>query len=68
MNSIPYIFVVDRFEYVVASIKSMRKSNVRSIRMAVAVFCAKMPLGLSNKVVGTMFHIQDERTVSHVVH
>ena len=46
----------------------MRESRVRSIRVAVAAFCAKMRLGLSNRVLSTIFHIKDDRAVSRIVH
>ncbi len=46
----------------------MRNSNIRSIRVAVAIFCAKMRLGLSNHVLATMFHIYDRRAVSRIIH
>jgi hypothetical protein len=41
---------------------------MRSIRVAIAVFCAKMRLGLSNEVLATLFHIQNKRAVSRIVH
>jgi len=60
--------VLDQFDSVVARIKSMRTSYIRSIRIAVATFCAKMRLGLSNRVLSTLFHIKDERVVSRIIH
>jgi len=63
------MFVIDQFENVVASIESsMRNSAIRSIRVAVAIFCAKMRLGLNNQVLATIFHIQDKRSVSRIIH
>jgi hypothetical protein len=46
----------------------MRGSNVRSIRVALAVFLAKMRLGLSNRVLASMFHMKSKRKVSHIFH
>ena len=46
----------------------MRNSNNRSVRVAVAIFCAKMRLGVSNDVLATMFHIYDKRAVSRIIH
>ena len=62
------MFLVDQFDEVVDAVSSMRNSNIRSIRVAIAVFCAKMRLGLSNNILATLFHIQDKRTVSRIVH
>jgi hypothetical protein len=45
----------------------MRNSKVRSIRVALAVFLAKFRLGLSNRVLATMFCLKDKRTVAHVI-
>jgi hypothetical protein len=61
--------VVDQFDNVIASVESpMRNTSIRSIRVAVAIFCAKMRLGLSNHVLATMFHIYDKRAVSRIIH
>jgi hypothetical protein len=45
----------------------MRNSKVRSTRVALAVFLAKFRLGLSNRVLATMFSLKDKRTVAHVI-
>ena len=46
----------------------MRNSRTRSIRVALAVFLAKMRLGLSNVVLASMFHLKDKRCVSRIIH
>ena len=45
----------------------MRNSHIRSIRVALAVFLAKMRLGLSNAVLASIFHLNDKRSVSRTV-
>jgi hypothetical protein len=64
-----HTLVVDQFDNVIANVKSaMNSSSIRSIRVAVAIFCAKMRLGLSNNVLATMFHIHEKRAVSRIIH
>ncbi|CAM4830480.1 unnamed protein product [Rotaria magnacalcarata] len=46
---------------------SMRNSHVRSVRVTVAVFLAKLRLALSNRVLAALFHLDNERVVSHIV-
>lgn len=46
----------------------MRNSHVRSIRVALAIFLAKMRLGISNAVLASMFHLKDKRVVSRIIH
>lgn len=46
----------------------MRNSNVRSVRVALTVFLAKMRLALSSRVLACLFHLKSKRTVSRVVH
>ncbi|CAF1497265.1 unnamed protein product [Rotaria magnacalcarata] len=58
----------DQFDQVVKSIKSMHNSHNRSIRVAVAIFCAKMRLGVSNDVLATMFHMCNKRVISKIIH
>jgi hypothetical protein len=45
----------------------MRNSQIRSIRVAVAVFLMKMRLGLSNQVLAILFHINNKGVVSHII-
>lgn len=63
-----HLHFLDQFDHIVESVVSMRTSNVRSIRVAIAIFCAKMRLGLSKCALATMFHIRNKRTVSRIVH
>ena len=46
----------------------MRNSDVRSIRVALALFLAKMRLALSNRVLACLFHLKSKRTVSRIFH
>ena len=46
----------------------MRQSRIRSKRVAIALFCAKMRLGLSNRVLSTIFRIKDNQAVSRIIH
>ena len=46
----------------------MRNSRVRSIRVALAVFLVKMRLGVSNRVLGSIFRLKNKRAVSRIVH
>lgn len=57
----------DQFNHLVNSISSMRNSRIRSIRVALAIFLAKMRLGLSNTVLASLFHLNDKRSVSRSV-
>ena len=46
----------------------MQNSRVRSIRVALAVFLVKMRLGVSNRVLGSIFRLKNKRAVSRIVH
>ncbi len=46
----------------------MRNSTVRSIRVALAIFLAKMRLGLSNRVLSCLFHLKNKEIVSRIFH
>ncbi|CAF4084367.1 unnamed protein product [Rotaria magnacalcarata] len=46
---------------------SMRNSHVRSVRVTVAVFLAKLRLALINRVLAALFHLDNKRVVSHIV-
>ena len=65
-NIIMIILFVEQFNQLVATLPSMRNSSIRSIHVAVAVFLAKLRLGLSNRVLATLFHL-DNRVVSYIV-
>jgi hypothetical protein len=47
---------------------TMRTSSVRSIRTALAIFLMKMRLGLTNRVLSSIFHIKNKQTISRIVH
>jgi len=44
----------------------MRNSHVRSVRVAVAAFPAKLRLGLSKRVLAVLFNLENKRAVSHI--
>lgn len=62
------IFHLDQFDNLLSNIRSMRHSYVRSVRVALAVFLVKMRLGVSNRVLATLFHLKNKRVVSRIVH
>lgn len=45
----------------------MRNSKLRSVRIALAVFLAKFRLGLSNRVLATLFCLKDKRAISKII-
>ena len=46
----------------------MQNSRVRPTRVALAVFLVKMRLGVSNRVLGSIFLLKDKRILSRIVH
>ena len=44
----------------------MRNWSIRSVHVAIVVFLTKLRLGLSNRVLATLFHL-DNRVVSHII-
>jgi hypothetical protein len=62
------VFHSDQFDNLLSNITSMRHSYLRSVRVALAVFLVKMRLGLSNRVLATLFHLKNKRVVSRIVH
>ena len=46
----------------------MRNSYVRSIRVGLALFLLKMRLGISNRVLASLFRMKNKRVVSRIVH
>jgi len=60
------IFFAEQFNHLVNTVSSMRNSHVRSVRVAVAVFLAKLRLGLSNRVLAVLFNLENKRVVSHI--
>ena len=60
------IFFAEQFNRLVNTVSSMRNSHVRSVRAAVAVFLAKLRLGLSNRVLAVLFNLENKRVISHI--
>jgi hypothetical protein len=60
-------FFEEQFNDLVGAVSSMRNSTVRSIRVAVAAFLAKMRLGLSNRVLAVLFHLKNKCVVSRII-
>ena len=46
----------------------MQNSRVQSIRVTLVVFLVNMRLGVSNRVLGSIFRLMNMRTVSKFVH
>ena len=46
----------------------MRNDRLRSVRVALAIFLAKLRLGLSNRVLACLFRLASKRSVSHICH
>ncbi|CAF1659052.1 unnamed protein product [Adineta ricciae] len=57
----------DQFNDLLNQLQSMRNSKLRSARVALAVFLAKFRLGLSNRVLATIFCLKDKRTISKLI-
>ena len=49
---------LDHFNNLLTQLSSMSDSRVRSRRVALAIFLAKMRLNLSNAVVASMLHLK----------
>lgn len=62
------IFHLDQFSHLFSCIKSMRNSQMRSIRVALAVFLAKMRLGISNAVLASIFCLKNKRVIAQIIH
>ena len=62
------VFPSDHFNNLLSNITAMRNSYVRSIRVALVVFLVKMRLGVSNRVLASLFHLKNKRVVSRIVH
>lgn len=56
-----------QFNDLLEQLQTMRNSKLRSIRVALAVFLTKLRLGLSNRVLSTIFSLKDKRTVSKII-
>ena len=60
------IFFAEQFNHLVNTVSFMRNSHVRSVRVAVAVFLAKLYLRLSNRVLAVLVNLENKRVVSHI--
>ncbi|CAF4041398.1 unnamed protein product [Rotaria sp. Silwood1] len=67
LDDTAYYNITDQFNDLLEQIQSMRKSKIRSIRVALAVFLANFRLSLSNRILATMFCLKDKRTVAHII-
>jgi hypothetical protein len=63
-----YIFHSDQFDNLLGNLTSMRNSYFRSVRVALALFLVKMRLGMSNRVLSSLFRLKSKRIVSRIVH
>ena len=61
------IFILDHFNHLLSTVSSLRNSSIRSTRVALAVFLAKMRLDMSNNVLASLFHLKDKRTVARII-
>lgn len=59
--------ISDHFNHLLSTVSSLRNSSIRSTRVALAVFLAKMRLGMSNTVLASLFHLKDKRTVARII-
>ncbi len=62
------MFIPDNFHDLLDHLITMRNSDVRSKRVALAVFLAKVRLGVSNRVLACLFHLKNKRTVARIFH
>ncbi|CAF5031742.1 unnamed protein product, partial [Rotaria magnacalcarata] len=58
----------DAFNDLLGQLITMRSSRLRSVRVALAVFLAKLRLGLSNRVLACLFRLTSKRSVSRICH
>lgn len=57
-----------QFDDLLSFLDSMRHSKNRTLRMALAIYLMKMRLGLSNSVLGVLFHVNGKRIISQIMH
>ena len=59
----------DDFDDIVRIISSsnIRNSSNRSIRTCIGLYLCKLQLGLSNRLLASMFHLPDNRTVARII-
>lgn len=60
--------ILDDFNDLLDQLTTMRNSRVRSVRVALAMFLAKLRLGLSNNALACLFRLKCKRTVSRICH
>ena len=63
-----FLHVLGNFNNLLDQLATMRNTRVRSIRVALAVFLAKLHLGLSNSDLACLFQLKCKRTVSRICH
>ena len=63
-----FLHVVDNFNNLFDQLTTIRNTRVHSIRVALAVFLAKLHLGLSNSVLACLFQLKCTRTVFRIYH
>jgi hypothetical protein len=51
----------------IASSSSIRNSSNRSIRTAIGIYLCKLRLGLSNRLLASMFRLPDKKSVSRII-
>ena len=57
----------EQFNHLVETVSSMRNSDCRWVRVAVAIFLIKMRLALSNRILAVLFYLNNKRTVFHII-
>ena len=62
------IFNSDQFSNLLSKIQSMPNSCVRSIRVALAVFLVNTWLGVSSRVLGSIFRVKNKHSLSRIIH
>ncbi|CAF1429848.1 unnamed protein product [Rotaria magnacalcarata] len=58
----------NHFNDLLDKLTTMRNSGLRSVRMALAIFLAKIRLALSNRVLAWVFRLASKRSVSRICH
>ncbi|CAF2079156.1 unnamed protein product [Rotaria magnacalcarata] len=58
----------DHFNDLLDKLTTMRNSRLRSVRVALAIFLAKIRLALSNRVLAYVFQLASKRSVSRICH
>jgi hypothetical protein len=63
-----FLYISDNFNDLLDQLTTMRNTCVRSVRVALAVFLAKLRFGLSNSVLACLFQLKCKSTVSRICH